>query len=508
MREADRRTIEDIGVPSRVLMESAGRAVVAVLEDRFPDIDNQVIGIVCGKGNNGGDGLVVLRTLAARGYHARAWVLAPFEDLTPDSIANLQAALKLGLAVEAVETEEEWDEALIELNRSNIVVDALLGTGLTKAARGIYRRAIEDINRLDAYVVAVDVPSGLPSDSGRVPGEAIRARLTVALAAPKVCHFVAPACECCGDVEVVDIGIPNDVLARATPALETIEASDVRLAWPERASSAHKGSFGHLLVLAGSARKTGAAVLVAEAALRVGSGLVTVASAESAIPRMASSIAEVMWEPLPETPDGSLALDAREAVLALVEQTSAIAIGPGLGTHEETARLVRAVASEAKRPLVIDADGLNAFVTDRDSLPSARPIALTPHPGEAGRLLGCSSAAVQRDRLRAARGLAASTGTNVLLKGFRTLVAQPAGPTYVNLTGNPGMATAGSGDVLTGMVGSLLAQGADPVHALRASAYAHGLAADLAAAEHGQTSLIARDIIAALPKALGEIGVA
>lgn len=507
MRAADRRTIDDVGVPGRVLMESAGRAIVGVLEDRFPDLPTRSIGIVCGKGNNGGDGLVVLRTLAARGYDARAWVLSSFEDLGPDAIANLQAALKLGLSVEPLPSEEAWTGALPDVTGSDLIVDAMLGTGLAEAARGLYRRAIEDLEGTSATLVAVDVPSGLSSDTGSVPGEALHAALTIALGAPKVCHFVPPACEHCGDVEVVDIGIPSDLIGLPGPSLETIEADEVVRLWPRRAPSSHKGTFGHLLVVAGSVGKTGAALMTAESALRAGSGLVTVATPASAIPMMAPRLPEVMWEPLPETPEGAIASSAVDRVLALLEERSALAMGPGLGLADETVRLVRTVTSEARCPMVIDADGLNAVAGERDALPKNRPIALTPHPGEAGRLLGCSASAVQLDRLKAVRDLAKSTKAHALLKGFRTLVCDPKGRAHVNLTGNPGLATAGTGDVLTGIVGGLLAQGLDPADALVAGAFVHGLAGDRAAAELGQTGLLATDVIAALPGALRDLGV-
>jgi NAD(P)H-hydrate epimerase len=299
MREADRRTIQEIGIPASVLMESAGRAVVRTMMERIDELPSQSVFILCGKGGNGGDGLVVLRTLACLGYDARAVVLAPFESLSAEALDNLQAALKLGLSVESAPTVEAWGDVLSQVASADIVVDALFGTGLTDPPRGIYHRVIEDLNALDSLRVALDVPSGLSSDSGTVPGVAFDADLTIALAAPKVCHFIPPASEICGEVEVVEIGIPPQFLVSPEPRLETIEPASLAEAIPRRRRLSHKGTYGHLLILAGSVGKTGAALMAAEAALRTGVGLVTVASAKSAIPMRAPRLPEAMWERSP-----------------------------------------------------------------------------------------------------------------------------------------------------------------------------------------------------------------
>ena len=489
MREADRRAIEEVGIPGRVLMETEERAIV----------------IVCGKGNNGGDGLVVLRTLVELGYDARAWILSPFEQLSTDALSNLQAAFKLSLPLETALDESAWEGALSEIASADVIVDAVLGTGLTKSARGLVARAIEDLNTLNAFKVAIDVPSGLSSDSGSIPGPNLGADLTVALGAPKACHFIAPACDRCGDLAIVDIGIPERLLRSGSPKLETIDLEDIVSTWPTRKRSSHKGDYGHLLVVAGSVGKTGAALMSAESALRCGAGLVTVASPESAIPMMAPALAEVMWEPLPETDTGAIAYSAHARIEELLKRRSALALGPGLGLHEETVRLVRNLIRSVGVPTVLDADGLNALHDRLEDIPAERHIALTPHPGEAGRLLGRSTAAVERDRLQAVRDLATGTKTHALLKGYRSLLADPEGNVGINLTGNAGMATAGSGDVLTGIIGGLLAQGVRVSDALAASVYLHGYAGDLAAAELGEASLVATDLIAKVPQALREL---
>ena len=506
MREADRRTIHEIGVPGRVLMESAGRGVAGAMEEHIGNLESKSIVIVCGKGNNGGDGLVVLRTLVALDYEARAIVLAPFEDLAPDALHNLQSSLKLGHSVDSVTTEAEWTAALEEMWGADVIVDAILGTGLKSAAQGLPQRVIEDINGLEATRVSIDLPSGLSADTGSVLGAAVNADLTVALAAPKVCHFVAPACEHCGIVKVAEIGIPPQFLEREGPGLSTIEPEYLLGSWPPRPPSSHKGAFGHLLVVAGSVGKTGAAVMTAEAALRAGVGLVTVASAASAIPMMASALPEAMWEPLPETAAGAIAFSAAARIEELVDARSAIALGPGLGVEDETVRLVHAIVRACRTPMVVDADGLNALAGHVDVIPPFSSIGLTPHPGEAARLLGSTTAIVQDDRLTAVRELAARVKNKVLLKGYHSLIADPNGETIVNLTGNPGLATAGSGDVLTGIVGGMLAQGASVDTALVVGAYAHGLAGDLAAKELGATSLVATDVITKLPDAIQSLG--
>lgn len=506
MREADRRTIQEVGIPASVLMENAGRAVVRVMVARIDDLASRSVAIVCGKGGNGGDGLVVLRTLAGLGYDARAVVLAPFEGLSVEALDNLQSALKLGLPVESAPTIEAWSDVLSQFASADVVVDAVFGTGLTEAPRGIYQRVIEDVNALDTLRVAIDVPSGLSSDSGTVPGVAFDADLTIALAAPKVCHFLPPASELCGEVEVVEIGIPSQFLRSAVPKLETIDPASLAPALPRRRPLSHKGDYGHLLILAGSLGKTGAAVMAAEAALRSGVGLVTVATAKSAIPMMAPRLPEAMWEPLPETDSGAVSNRAQSRLRELLSNREALALGPGLGTESETIALVQEVVGASEIPTIVDADGLNALAQAREKIPARRTLALTPHPGEAGRLLGSSAKKVESDRLRTVRKLAASAKTHVLLKGHRTLISDPRGNVQVNLTGNAGMATGGTGDVLTGILGSLLAQGVDIEEALPLGAHLHGLAGDLAAAVVGKTSLIATDLIEKLPEALRSLG--
>ena len=501
MREADRRTIEDIGVPSRDLMENAGRAVVRTIERTLPDLRSQRVEVLCGKGNNGGDGLVALRYLANHGIAARAWLLCGFDDLKGDAKANLEAAQALGLSVEAVPEVAKWKVVLPEIARAEVVVDALLGTGLNSSARGMLQTAIHDVNEMAGFKVSVDVPSGLSSDTGEIPGEAIGADLTVALATPKVCHMLPPACTHTGRLEVVDIGIPEAILESVGSNLHTIEAESLRPFLPKRRPEAHKGDFGHLLIIGGSAGKPGAPTMAAKAALRSGVGLVTVASARGALPLMAPALLESMWEPLAETSDGAISQAAYPRLLELMDGKTALAIGPGLGRNPDTIALVKKLVQETELPVVLDADGLNAFEGDLAAIPKNKRLGLTPHPGEAARLLGCSTSEIQTNRLESARKLSSLTKAYVVLKGHRSLISDPAGQVHINLTGNPGMATGGSGDVLTGILGSLFSR--LPIdHALHLGVFLHGLAGDLATEDVGATSLIATDLIRKLPQAI------
>jgi NAD(P)H-hydrate epimerase len=505
MREADRRTIEDLGVPARSLMENAGQAVVRTMARELPDLPKRRVAVICGKGNNGGDGLVVLRSLASQGVPAKAWVLSSFEDLSGDVRYNLEAALEARLPVEATPDQSSWRQALGEISKADVIVDAILGTGLTRAAAGLLQQAIRDINELPAFKVAVDVPSGLSSDTGEIHGLSIAADLTVALAAPKVCHLVPPASLRSARLEVVDIGIPKSVLENVGARFRTIAPDELREFLPRRKAEAHKGDFGHLLIVGGSVSKPGAAVMAAHAALRAGVGLVTVAAPRGALSLMAPALPEAMWEPLDQTAEGAIAASAHTRLQELLGGKTSMAIGPGLGQNPETVGLLKRLVVENELPIVVDADGLNAYQEDVGAIPRRRPLALTPHPGEAGRLLGCAARDVQKNRLESVRKLAEQTDTYVLLKGYRTLVCDPPGNVFINLTGNPGLATGGSGDVLTGIVGALINRLPVDV-ALRVAAYLHGLAGDLAAAELGQTSLIATDVIHCLPKALRQLG--
>jgi NAD(P)H-hydrate epimerase len=509
MRQADRRASERYGVPSLLLMENAGRGAVDALERVFGPVRGRRLVVVCGKGNNGGDGFVAARHLASRGAEVGVWLAARTAEVRGDAATNLQAVVRARLPL-----VELADGAAVEglrgaLASSDVVVDALLGTGVTGPATGAIAEAIGAINGAGRPVCALDLPSGLSADHGRLLGPTVRAALTVTFGLPKLGLLLHPGAAEAGRIERVDLGVPRAWLEESG-AVGLLEPADVAVLLPPRSPDAHKGRAGHLLVVAGSVGKTGAAALAALGALRGGAGLVTCALPATQQPVVAALLAEAMTEPLPETGAQTLSIKALDRLLELAGRMDAVAIGPGVGLEPETQALVRELVVATERPMVIDADGLTALGGQLDRLGHARgPRLLTPHPGEAGRLLGRATADVQADRLGSARALAAASGAWVALKGAGTLVAGPAGAggrvggpdVVINPTGNPGLATGGTGDVLTGLTGALLAQGLDPEAALRAAVYLHGLAGDLAVAGRGEVGLLASDVAHALPAA-------
>ena len=507
MRRADRHAISEAGIPGTVLMENAGAAVARFLAERHPHASR--IAVLCGRGMNGGDGFVITRQLKER---SEAFLLGRRDDVTGDARHHLLECEKGGGRVSEVGTPEAWPAALARISGADLIVDAILGTGLRSAPHGLAASAIAAMRaRLAAGVpvVAVDLPSGIPSDSGELDWPVAGATATVTFAAPKRGHLLPPACETIGELVVADIGIPAASLASVEPTLFLIEDGDAALAFPRRARSAHKGDFGHVLVIAGSIGKTGAAVLAAGAALRSGCGLVTVATPEPCLAVVAAARAEIMTEPLPVSRGGGLDPAGLTNLIALARERDAVVLGPGLGQEEGTRELVRRFARDCPVPLVVDADGLNALAAlgaEGRELLRGRGAAtiLTPHPGEMARLVERPTAELQRDRVGAALALARETGAVVVLKGERTVVAEPEGRAAICPTGNPGMATGGTGDVLAGVAGSLLARHG-PLLAATAAPYVHGRAGDLVARRIGEEGLVAGDLVEALPAAIESV---
>ncbi|MCI0589967.1 MAG: NAD(P)H-hydrate dehydratase, partial [Planctomycetes bacterium] len=414
----------------------------------------------------------------------------------------LARARSEGIAIEEITTDARWSALRASLPEHDRILDALLGTGTTGAARGRILEAILAVNASGCPVTSVDIPSGLSGSSAEVPGPCVEADVTLALAALKIPHAFAPACRFAGRIEVLDIGIPAAALEAEKVDLLWVDAQHAASLLPRREPESHKGSFGHVLILAGSRGRGGAAALMARACLRSGAGLVTVATPGSAQAIVASCVPEAMTEPLPETQEGSLAPAALPILRKLIEERDVLAAGPGLGTGPGAAAVVSALAAEGLRPMVLDADALNVLPSGGGAIAGGeRRVILTPHPGEAGRLLGRAAPEVQRDCLGSVRLLASRCGATILLKGFRSLTGTPDGSIRVNSTGNPGMATGGSGDVLAGIAAAWLAQGLDAVDASALSAFVHGLAGDLAADDKGTISLVAGDIVEALPRA-------
>ena len=511
MREIDRLSIEKLGIPGMVLMENAGRNVAELIVEKFPQVDPERITILCGKGNNGGDGLVVARHLLMRGYRPRVVLLAEPEGLKGDARKNCSILLQSGLAPTIMPNQSDWFRARTEFLTSSLLVDAILGTGLAGPVEGFYREVILDLNRNFAPIpiVAVDVPSGVPSDTGEAPGPSLRARYTVTFTAPKWCHVFPPNCESVGELRVTPIGTPPYVYENdASLFLNLLGREDLAPFARKRASGSHKGNYGHALIVGGSLGKSGAAALAALGALQAGAGLVTAAVPAGVLPLVAGAAPTLMTEPLPENDAGAVSCKSFDYghFAAIAAGKSVLAIGPGLSMHPETAEFTRRVVREwTQAPLVVDADGLNAFAGAAELLQGdGRKLILTPHPGEMGRLAGLTTAEVQAKRVEVARQFSVEHKAYVVLKGARTLIAEPGGQVYVNPTGNPGMATAGTGDVLTGMIAGLLAQHPDaPVErVVSAAVYWHGAAGDAAAARRGELSLLATDLLAALPEAL------
>ncbi len=509
MRSVDRRAIDGMGIPSIDLMEAAGRGVAEALARDLPRAVARGVVVVCGKGNNGGDGLVAARHLLRLCGRPRVLLLARADELTGDAAANLASARSAGLEVIEAPEAAAWRRHRDILSGDGVLIDALLGTGVRGGARGLIGEAIEAIGRSPRVVVSVDVPSGVDADSGAVPGPAVAALRTYTLCRPKAALVLEPAAALAGTVTVIDIGIPDSAVAAEGSDLEWLDRAAVAGLVPRRPRDAHKGTYGHLLAVCGSRGKAGAGVLVGRGALRAGVGLVTVATPRSSQPVVAAQQAEIMTEALPETPEGGLARSAGRAALRLLASRDALALGPGLGVAAEAAGAVHAILRSRRSPAVVDADGLNAFAARRGRPTGLRrgdaPLVITPHPGEAARLLGTSAGDVQANRLDAARRLARETGAVAVLKGHRTVVATPDGRASFNTSGNPGMASAGSGDILTGVIGAFLARGLADRDAARLGVFVHGDAGDRAAARRGEEGLMASDVVEGLPEAMRSV---
>jgi NAD(P)H-hydrate epimerase len=518
MREADRLTTERHRIPSLLLMENAAARTAEAVERRFGPVADRYVKIVCGKGNNGGDGAAIARQLWMRGALVDVLLLGRADDTKGDARVNFDAVRALaeagsGIGFREIETGDDlWEDAAFD--EADLYVDAIFGTGLSRPAEGVYAEAIDMLNRVDGPVVAVDIPSGLASDDPNPIGPHVRAALTVTFTAPKPANVLPPALYACGELVTAHIGTDDGILFDVGSHLHLVERGTIAgyLARTRRKPDAHKGDAGAVLVVAGSPGKTGAAAMTAEAALRAGAGLVTVAAPRSVEAVLAArALPEVMTEPLAETPDGALGESVLGALREMMEARDVVAIGPGLGRADETRDLVANLVRERTRPTVIDADGLNCLAPWPEDLRATGelPIVVTPHPAEMARLLGCATQEVVADRVAAASRFAAASGAITVLKGARTVVASPpeaGGEVFVNPTGNSGMATGGSGDVLTGVVAALLAQrpNGGTLDAVVAAVFLHGLAGDIAARTTGTRALVATDIAAHLGAAFVE----
>ncbi len=507
MRNIDRVTIEKYGIPGAVLMERAGLAVAEKVRTLF---DKKKVIVLAGGGNNGGDGIAAARNLHNWGWHVRVLLMLRENKLSPDCLSQYRMAKHSGVAIEFRKgvTEKDLHEAL--------VIDALLGTGINKDVTSFMADAIRFLNAADVKVIAVDIPSGISSDSGQIMGAAVQADLTITFGLPKIGHILYPGAHYSGRLFVEEIGFPKELLSAESLGFETIEKKSSSLLIPERPGYSHKGDYGHIMVIAGSQGKTGAALMAAKACLRAGAGLVTIGVPETLFDVFQSRVTEEMVLPLPDTGKGTFSAKAYDQIRNFLDTSAdVLAIGPGITVDEETANLLKKILETVTVPMVLDADAINVLSGRKDLLKKVKaPVILTPHAGEMAQLLSSSAgksgkdrdnkelrAEIENNRIGLSRTAAMETGAYFILKGAPTIVADPEGRVFINTTGNPGMATAGSGDVLTGMLAGLLGQGMHPLDACRLAVFLHGLAGDMAAEAQGMHSLIASDIIESIPRA-------
>jgi ADP-dependent NAD(P)H-hydrate dehydratase / NAD(P)H-hydrate epimerase len=500
MREIDRATSERFGVPSLTLMENAGTAVAEFVLSYYPGA--KTIGVICGKGNNGGDGFVTARKLSAAGKEVRVLLLADPAELRGDAAEMFQRMQRSFIIARS--SDDLDGEKARSTFASDLIVDAILGTGFRPPVSGVYAEAIARINSVTAPVIAVDIPSGADADVwGPQTGAVAGADAIVTFTAPRPAHVFGLLTS--GPTVIAPIGSPDEAITSSLH-LNMITAREITPLLAPRRADANKGNFGHVLVVGGSLGKAGAAAMAGMSALRVGAGLSTVATAKSVLPTVAGFHPELMTEALAETDSGTISLRALEygRMDALVKGKTVLALGPGISREAETSEFVHTMFGRYKLPMVVDADGLNAFEGEAEKLHGRdHPLVITPHPGEMARLCGSTVKDILRDRINVARTFAREHQCVTVLKGHRTLIAEPGGEIWVNTTGNPGMATGGTGDILTGMVAGFMAQNADRLlDAVLAAVYLHGLAGDVARETLGEQCLVATDLLTCLPEAI------
>ena len=496
MRQLDRLATTEAGIPSLLLMENAGRSISESILSRLGDLPSPCVVILVGPGNNGGDGSVIARHLLQAGADVSVVLCADRERIQGDAKTNLDIVEKLGIPIVPLTDESHVAAAEKVLEKAEVLVDAMLGVGLESELRGPCSLGVQVSAFVDAYRVAVDIPTGIHADTGQVMGDAFLADLTVACGLPKHGNLHFPGAGYSGEMEVVDIGIPSHILANHLPNARILSEMDLVL--PSRSQESHKGSHGHILVFGGTPGKSGAALLATGGAFRSGAGLVTLATDVETRNLLDGKAPEVMIEVFRENAE---AMPDEETLQKLIEGKSAIVVGPGLGDSPSTQKLVELLFRISELPMVLDADALNVVVGQVESLQDARgELMLTPHPGEMARLLDTDTEGVQSDRPASARRLSQLSGSAVVLKGAHSLVSAPDQILSVVLTGNPGMAAAGCGDVLAGMIGALSAR-MSPCAAVELGTYLHGLAGDLGAEEKGVESLTAMDVVTYIPPA-------
>jgi len=493
MRELDRLTIEDYGIPGIVLMENAGITAFESTLDMLDEVEDPMILVICGPGNNGGDGYVVARHLHNTGASVHIAHIGELDSVRGDARTNMLIASKMGIAIHEKPTE---DHLWTMINDSDLVVDALLGTGTSGPARSAISDVISMVNSSCKPVIALDIPSGIDVDSGQLPGESILADVTVTFGLPKVGLVTYPAAHRVGRLVIAGISIPSSVVDASKCAAHLITREEAAIGIPDRSADSHKGTFGHLAVVAGSIGMTGAVTLSALGGLRIGTGLVTMLVPESINPIVEVKVTEAMSVPIAEGSKGKFGLLSRDTVLKEIVKRDALVLGPGIGRDDDTVLFVHEVLESVECPVVLDADALYAVSKDLSVLSKVKAdIVLTPHPGEMAMLLGTATSEIQSNRLEVAIKFAVDYGVTLVLKGAGTVVASPDGTAYINPTGCSGMATGGVGDVLSGMIGGLLAQGVGAELAAVTGVYLHGLAGELASDKLGEAAMLASDLV-------------
>jgi len=504
MAELDEQTIHEVGIPGIVLMENAAQGAAAFFLRVVPDLLDRLITVVAGSGNNAGDGFALARIYHSKGAQVNVVCLRSPVKLSGDALINFTTLEKIGIPITVWQEEKDFDAQWEPVCKSGAIIDAILGTGLKSEVKGLYRDIIEGINRLSVPVLAVDVPSGLDATTGLPLGAAIKATATATFGFLKIGHLIERGAELVGQVEVIDIGIPPGLVKSAGIKRYWL-TGQLLSSWIEpRHPTAHKGQAGHVCVLSGSPGKTGAATLVCLGAARAGAGLVTLFIPESLNPILEVKLTEAMTFPIPETPEKTSASAALDQILGFLKGKQALAMGPGISTNEDTATLVKELLVKAPCPIVLDADAITAVSEDPSTLRKAEtPLVLTPHPGEMARICHCTVSDIQRNRLESASRFSREYGVVLVLKGHRTIIAAPDGKLAINSTGNPAMASGGTGDTLTGIIAGLLAQGFDPFQAACLGVYVHGAACDRIFGGVSTRGLLATDMLHQVPAVLG-----
>ncbi len=504
MRSIDERATTEFGIPSLILMENAGRGICDVIEEYF-ELEGLKVLIVAGKGNNGGDGFVIARHLKNRGAVVTTILLANKKEIKGDARTNLEILERSGIEVKTVTEPATLKSKMKEMKTVDLVVDAIFGTGFSGKPEGIFKEAIKLINQTESFVVAVDLPSGVSAEDGSAQGDAVEADVTVTMCLLKRGHFLYPARSLCGDIWVGDIGIPYHKI-ESEGTLFLLTDTEIQSLLPTRPPAGHKGTFGKVLVIAGSRGYTGAAALTSLAALKIGAGLVRLGIPEPLANPLETKLTEVVKIPLAATAAETFALPGYDRIAELLADSDVLALGPGIGVHPETKKLVEKILVNAKIPVVLDADGINALAGKTELFAKIKaPLVISPHPGELSRLINQTADEIDKDRIEVAQKTAQVFNTFLVLKGAPTVIADPSGTAFINPTGNSGLASGGSGDVLTGFIAGLIAQGLTPLAAAKVGVYLHGVCADQAVEDKTEYALIASDLLDYLPKAIKSI---